>query len=158
MQSLEVKVNNCEVKEDGGEADQGKPCCSLAFPTSGCCGVEIRGINSPDNKGPDFFGVPTPESVPSLVSPDSSCYQGERPKNKTNDVELVRGSLKLVDLREDLENTSEPVGPRQLGCLDELALFHDQDACHGSSNHEESSCQYGNAYVNNKPVVLESRK
>ena len=89
MQSLEVKVHDCEIKQDGCEADQGKPCCSLAFPASGCGCVEICGVDGPDNKGPDFFSVPTPESVPSLISPDSSGYQGERPKNKTNDVELV---------------------------------------------------------------------
>ena len=149
MQSLEVKIHDSEVEEDGCEADQGKPCSSLAFPASGCCCVEVSRINSPDNKGPDLFGIPTPESVPSLICPDSSCYQGEGPENETNDVELVRGSLKLVYLREDLEDTSEPFSTRQLSCLDELAFFHDQDACHSSSNHEESSCQYGNAYVNN---------
>ena len=93
MQSLEVEIHDREVEEDGCKSDHGKPSCSLAFPASGCCGVEICRIDGPDNKSPDFFGVPTPESVPSLISPDSSCYQGEGPKNKTNDVELVRGSL-----------------------------------------------------------------
>ena len=89
MQSLEVKVHDCEVEEDGCEADKGKPSCTLAFPASGSCCVEVSRVNSPDDKGPNFFSVPTPESVPSLISPDSSCYQGEGPKNETNDVELV---------------------------------------------------------------------
>ena len=89
MQSLEVQIHDSEVEEDGCKADEGKPCSSLAFPASGCGCVEIRGVDGPDDEGPDLFGIPTPESMPSLVSPDSSCYQGEGPKNKTNDVELV---------------------------------------------------------------------
>lgn len=90
MQSLEVKVNDCEVEEDGCEADHGEPGCSLAVPTSGCGGVQVGSVDSPDNECPDFLGVPTPESVPGLICPDCSCNQGESPEDKTNDVELVR--------------------------------------------------------------------
>ena len=89
MQSLEVEVHDCEVEEDGCEADKGKPSGSLTFPASGSCCVEVCRVNSPDDEGPDFFSVPTPESVPSLICPDSTSYKSEGPEDKTNDVELV---------------------------------------------------------------------
>lgn len=90
MQTLEVKVNDCEVEEDGCEADHGEPGCSLTVPASGCGCMEVGSVDSPDDEGPNFFGVPTPEPVPSLICPDCSRNQCEGPEDKTNDVELVR--------------------------------------------------------------------
>lgn len=64
--------------------------------------MQVSGINHPDDEGPDFLGVPAPESVPGLISPDSTCDKGERPEDETDDVELVVSSFKLFRLREHL--------------------------------------------------------
>lgn len=65
--------------------------------------MKVSSVDGPDNESPDFLGVPAPESVPSLICPDSAGYQGEGPENEADDVELVREFLEFLYGWEDFE-------------------------------------------------------
>ena len=57
VQTREVHVHNGEVEDHAQVAHNGQPSGTGAGPALGGAGVQIAGVNHPDDKGPDFLGA-----------------------------------------------------------------------------------------------------
>src|SRR5699024_7458921 len=77
------------VEHHGQEAGDVQPGGTGAGPAAGGAGVQVPGVEDPDDKRPDFFGVPVPVAAPGLFGPNGPGNQGEGPQHKPEGIEPV---------------------------------------------------------------------
>eukprot|EP01135_Chromosphaera_perkinsii_P009797 Nk52_evm1s1896 gene=Nk52_evmTU1s1896 len=70
VQAVDDGVDDGVVKHHGHETGQGQPSSAGAAEASGGAGVQVGGVDYPDDEGPHLLGVPAPVAAPGFPGPD----------------------------------------------------------------------------------------
>ena len=100
MLSVEDQVHSGEIKEHAGITDQHKVGRFPSSPTTHGAGVQVGGIDYPNNKAPNFLCIPTPWPPPRLVSPNRTPNNGKGPEHKPDGVGTETQSFELERFRQ----------------------------------------------------------
>src|SRR6476620_10396340 len=82
VKTLEEHVHDREAEQHRGEPDDREPGRSGAPPAAGRAGMDVPGVEHPDDERPDFLGVEAPIATPRVIRPDRARDEREGPEDE----------------------------------------------------------------------------